>query len=459
MNPLNKIFAILISQEVKLHSKIELYERIEIGFLNDIEPFTKLYKIVGQLLSTGENPNAINVSLYAKNNNLFTSKFSVVTISSLISEFNWNDLTAVNSYIVQLQQDYSLREMQLIIRDLNANLTCENPTLEKLRNTLTRGIELTDIQQSKNDSNNEILDRVLIKHEDVRNGKNVGIELGFSKLREKVVLEDVDMMVIGARPSMGKTAFAVSTLVKLVFQENEKVLFFALEMSKEQMMRRIISNITGIAGWKIKYGKLSNDELLRIEGVKQLEQWNNFEIIEGSQNADEIYFATASRKNKELVTVLMVDYLQKIKGNPRQSKYEVVTNASNRMKELSQNLKIPTICLAQLGRGIDARGGSKRPVLSDLRDSGEIEQDASIIAFLHRDEYYGIDQNENGETTINKGEFIVAKNRDGEIGIFDFNICPDTIKWSDNETFTNHSFTSLNEHAGNNFEKTNETPF
>lgn len=458
---LNKIYAVLLYQEVSIESKFILYDKMNIEWNCNIEKYKKIHKFIGESLSKSENPNIILCTVYMKRNNLFNSTFKVTHVSEFNSIFSWGDVTRFDSYINEIEHGYVLSQMNLIIRDLSTSISSDNPTIDNVRKVLTRGIELTDTKGIIIDSNSLILDRVITKHENVKSGNSVGVELGFFSLREKVVLEDVDMMVIGARPSMGKTAYAVSMLVKLVFQQNEKVLFFALEMSKEQMMRRIISNITGISGWKIKYGKLSDSEIEIIGNIKQLDQWNNFEIIEGTQTANDIYFATSKRKNLGVVTIVIIDYLQKIKGEGKQSRYEAVTNASNRIKELSQNLKIPSICLAQLGRGVEQRGGDKKPVLSDLRDSGEIEQDASIIAFLHRSEYYGMYEDENGESTRNKGEFIVAKNRDGEIGSFIFNICPDTIKWSDSEVFEikPEQQSNLIEQQGFGFETTNETPF
>lgn len=354
---LNKIYSVLLYQEVSIESKFVLFDKIKPEWNCNIEKFNKIHKFISEALSKSENPNIILCSVYMKRNNLFNSTFKVIHVSDLNSLFSWGDVAKFDSYINEIEHNYVLSQMNLVIRDLNTSISSDNPTIDNVRNVLTRGIELTNTKAITTDTNDEILNRVLIKHENVKSGKSIGVELGFFSLREKVVLEDVDMMVVGARPSMGKTAFAVSMLVKLVFQQNEKVLFFALEMSKEQMMRRIISNLTGISGWKIKYGKLSDSEILAIENIKRLEQWNNFEIIEGTQTANDIYFATSKRKNLGTVTIVMIDYLQKIKGEARQSRYEAVTNASNRVKELSQNLKIPVICLAQLGRGVEQRGG------------------------------------------------------------------------------------------------------
>lgn len=453
---LDKIYSVFLNQEVAIESKHKLIELFNPEW-NDIERYKKIHAYIVGALSDGINPNILTCTMYMREKNYFTTAFKVIHISDIAHSFSWDNIQKFSIYLNDVEKMFILSRLNIVTRDLSALITSENPSVQKIKNVLETALNYTESKSTIEDSNNAILDRVIIKHEKVRNGEKSGIELGFSTLREKVVLEDVDVMVIGARPSMGKTAFAVSTLIKLVLQEKKNVLFFALEMSKEQVMRRVISNITEISGWKIKYGKLSNDELLLIEKLKQLPEWNNFEIIEGTRTANEVYYETAKRHNSKQVDCVIVDYLQKLKPERNGSKYEAVTFASNRVKELAQNLKIPVIALAQLGRASEQRGGDKRPLLSDLRDSGEIEQDASIIAFLHRPDYYGFEQNENGESNKNKGELIVAKNRDGEINNYDFYINPETIRWSDIDNSSSIQIEStapksLNEFAGENFD-------
>jgi len=426
----DKVYSVFLNPEVAIESKYSLIELYKPEW-NDIERYKKIHSYIEKALSEGVNPNILTCTMHMRENGFFTTAFKVIHISDIAHAFSWDNIQKFTIYLNDIERLYILSQISIVSRDLSALITSDNPNVEKIKKVLENGLNQTESKTTIQDSNDLILDRVILKHEKVRNGEKSGIELGYSTLSEKVVLEDVDVMIIGARPSMGKTAFAISTLIKLCFQLNQNVIFFALEMSKEQVMRRIISNITGISGWKIKYGKLENDEILAIESLKKLPEWNNFEIIEGTRTANEVYFETAKRHNNKKVDCLIVDYLQKLKPEKNGSKYEAVTFASNRIKELAQNLKIPTIALAQLGRANEQRGGDKKPMLSDLRDSGEIEQDASIIAFLHRPEYYGFDTNENGESTKNKGELIVAKNRDGEIGIFPFYIEPETIKWTD----------------------------
>lgn len=455
----DKIYSVFLNDEIAIETKYELFGMIKPEW-NHVERYRKIHDYIGKALSEKENPNVQTCAVYMKTNNLFNSAFSFTHLSELISAFNWDHLAKFNIYLNQIFEFYVIREMQIVTRDLGAVTVNPNPTIDKIRKILNKGIDLTQIEIQSKESNSDILDRVIEKHEKVRNGESLGLDLGFKSFREEVVLEDVDLMVIAARPSMGKTAFGVSLLIKLVFQQNEEVVFYALEMSKEQVMRRIVSQLTDIAGHKIKFGRLTNDELLKIKSIKRLPQWNNFEILEGSRTANEVYFETAKRHNRKPISCVIVDYLQKLKPERDGNKYQAVTFASNRMKELSQNLKIPVVALAQLSRGVEQRGGDRRPSLSDLRDSGEIEQDATVVAFLHRPEYYGFEIDENGESLKNKGEFIVAKNRDGALKSYQFSINPDSIKWIDeNRTFEIEEMPnlSLNKSAGIGLE--NEAPF
>jgi replicative DNA helicase len=257
-----------------------------------------------------------------------------------------------------------------------------------------------------------------------RNGKISGIDLKYSILNQIVLLESVDMMVIGARPAMGKTAFAINTMIRMAFA-GYVVAFFSLEMSTKQIFRRIISNITGIDSNRIKYGHLNASEEQLIKNCMLMPEMKNIIIHEGSHTINDISSKLNEIKNCD---VFFVDYLQKITPMKNGSRYDAVSQISNGIKHISQNMHIPSIALAQLSR--DSSKVGKRPSLPDLKESGEIEQDASVVAFLHRPEYYGETETFNGMDATNICEFIVGKNREGEIGIFEMTIDLKTSKFA-----------------------------
>jgi replicative DNA helicase len=235
-------------------------------------------------------------------------------------------------------------------------------------------------------------------------------------LKHVVLLEPVDVMVIGARPAMGKTAFGISMMVDLA-KRGKKIVFFALEMSKKQMFRRIMANLSGIDSNKIKFGNLTDSEINHLAKYQTDEIMKNIFVIDGSKTINDIANNLSEIKQKNDIDLFVVDYLQKIQPKTNRSRYESVSEISNGIKLISQNMLIPCVAFAQLSR--DSSKTGKRPTLPDLKESGEIEQDASIVAFLHRPEYYGETETFNGTPSNNVCELIVGKNREGDIGIFE----------------------------------------
>ncbi len=183
------------------------------------------------------------------------------------------------------------------------------------------------------------------------------------------------------------------------------------------MMRRILSNLAEVDSNRIKYGEMNNQELERVNVVKFDERLNNIILVEGTQNINTI--ARSISVNKP--DIVLVDYLQKVKGTGKEDLYTSVTKVSNGLKEICQNMHVPIIAMAQLSRPDASRVG-KRPSLPDLRQSGEIEQDASIVGFLHRPEYYGDEILEDGSNANGVCEIIIAKNREGEIGVYPLSV-------------------------------------
>jgi replicative DNA helicase len=209
--------------------------------------------------------------------------------------------------------------------------------------------------------------------------------------------------------------------------QGKKIAFFALEMTKKQMIRRILANISGIDSNKIKFGNCNQQEMNRIYQVQEMDVWKNIFIFEGSHSINDIASEMNRLKREHQIDLFFVDYIQKIQPKSSRSRYEVVSEISNGLKLICQNLQIPCLALAQLSR--DSSKTGKRPSLPDLKESGEIEQDASIVAFLHRPEYFGESETYNGNDSTNVCELIIAKNREGEIGIFEMIVDLKTSKF------------------------------
>ncbi len=246
-----------------------------------------------------------------------------------------------------------------------------------------------------------------------------GVPSGFTSI-DNVTLgwQPSDMIIIAARPSMGKTAFVLSMARNMAVEQDTGVAFFSLEMSAVQLMMRLIIAETGLPGNDVKSGKLSP------------EQWRHLESATKPLGAAPLYiddtpalsvfeFRSKARRLKihNNIKVIIIDYLQLMTANQdsKGNREQEVSFISRTLKAIAKELGVPIIALSQLSRATETRGGSRRPQLSDLRESGAIEQDADIVAFIHRPEYYGITEDENGMSTAGMAEIIIAKHRNGEV--------------------------------------------
>ncbi len=236
-----------------------------------------------------------------------------------------------------------------------------------------------------------------------------GLPTGFADLDQKVtILEDTNLVVVAGRPAMGKTAFTMNILSNICFNQNLPVGFISLEMGADQLVERILSLRTGIAGEKIKRGTFDETEYRKlIEEVSQRIKSKFFIHDQAISTVSQVVSRARKLKDEEDIRILAIDYLQLLgtdAGNDSRQ-YEVA-EVSRTLKRLSMELKIPIIAVSQLSRKVEERN-SKRPFMSDLRDSGQIEQDADAIMFVYREEYY--DPN----SKKGQAEIILSKNRHG----------------------------------------------
>jgi replicative DNA helicase len=389
-----------------------------------------VYKLIVDLIADNEEVNLLSVTMRGMKEKIPTKNIHIYT-SECVSSVSRTDYLNVDIIIEVIKYHYVTTGVKDTSQKLNDLLSNDDIDFDKYVDILNDGIrQFSDEMLITEQTIQNIVMNVLDRHEKAKHGDIGGILLGFNNMRDDIILEPVDMMVVGARPAMGKTSFGVATLCQLAFHEKRKVVYFNLEMSNSQLMRRIISNLTGIDSNKIKKGLCSDKELNQIHSVITMQEMNNITLYEGSHTIQQMKMKLTELKYSNQVDVFIVDYLQKITPERGKSRYEQVTQVSNGLKYISQNMKIPSIALAQLGR--DAGKHGNRPILPDLRESGEIEQDASIVAFLHRPEYYGNMTDDIGRSTEGFAEFIVAKNREGENPILEFTVDLKTSRWIDN---------------------------
>lgn len=406
-------------------------------FINSLEPdwfqsnFHKnIYQSIIEISENGDLCDLINITSWLRENNRL-EKDTIYKVSMLQSSIEFQETLNKEGILNECYYKYSIRNVSLMLQNINSEMQSADPRSNFILDEVTKVKDLLGINKSvKEVTNLDSIEEVLFKHNQAKLGIPLGLELGWKVLKGNLILEKDDVMVVGGRPAMGKTAWAISLIRNLCFNENKVVVFYSLEMAHDRIIRRMISNITGIDSNNIKYGKCSDSELRQINSLKKSKHWNNLVVFDGSHTTKDIEtkLQTVKNKNKE-VDLFMIDYLQKIMPSKSENRYQEVTKISNDVKRIVMAHRIPCIALAQLSRDVGRSG--KRPSLPDLKESGEIEQDASIVSFLHRPEYYGELVDEEGNDMQGFGEFIIAKNRDGGIGINQMEVRLETSEWND----------------------------
>ncbi len=271
-----------------------------------------------------------------------------------------------------------------------------------------------------------ILDRAVkaVQNAHSNTGGVTGIPTGFYKLDDITCgWQKSDLVIIAGRPAMGKTAFALSLAKNIAADQKIPMAFFSLEMSSEQLANRLMANAFEIDGKKLMSGQLDREEWNRLD--KCMNSLVDAPLyIDDTEGLSVMDLRSKARRlvKEHQVRLIMVDYLQLMtaSGMRYNSRQEEVSLISRSLKGLAKELNIPVLALSQLNRGVEGRDGAegKRPMLSDLRESGAIEQDADMVVFLHRPEYYGIMMSEDGTKDYRgMAEVIIAKHRKGAVGI------------------------------------------
>ena len=259
------------------------------------------------------------------------------------------------------------------------------------------------------------------KIEEISNKEGLsGIPSGFDKV-DKLTSgwQPSDLVIIAARPGMGKTALTLSMARNMAVNSNIPVAFFSLEMSSVQLITRLISSETGLSSEKLRTGRLEKHEWEQLNvKVKTLEKAPLFIDDTPSLSIFDLRAKARRLASQHKIKLIILDYLQLMTAGSSQkggNREQEISTISRNLKALAKELNVPVIALSQLSRAVETRGGSKRPILSDLRESGAIEQDADIVSFIYRPEYYKIDEWDDEERTPTQGqaEFIVAKHRNG----------------------------------------------
>lgn len=308
-----------------------------------------------------------------------------------------------------------------IIKDVNENLDSADRLLEKAENTIygiRRGRETSGLTHIKSVIEDETYDRLTKLIDPETRNEFIGIPTGISAL-DKITtgLNRSDLIILGARPGMGKTSLALNIARNVAVNAKKTVCFFSLEMTRDQLAQRLLSNEASIESQKLRTGELTPDEWTRLTQAGSV--LGSAELYLDETAGITVQQMKAKLRRMKKVDLVIIDYLGLIspssnrKNDNRVQQVQEITGA---LKAMAKDLKIPVLCCAQLSRGTEQKGKSHKPALSDLRESGSIEQDADQVLFIYRETYYDNEkEGEENKGDPNKSEIIVAKNRHGSV--------------------------------------------
>ncbi|MBR4452509.1 MAG: replicative DNA helicase [Clostridia bacterium] len=338
----------------------------------------------------------------------------------------------VESYARIVREKYYIRTLISISADTIEKASAQETTADRLLDDAEQ--KIYDIRQGKvNDSPEKLYNIIVpplfdtiskLTGEDKDLYK--GYTTGFNELDNILTgLNRSDLIIIGARPAMGKTSFALNLARNVSLIGKRKVLFFSLEMTKEQLAARVLGTEARVSSTKMRSGNISKDEMNDL--VKATTVLKNCELYFDDTSAITVPEMKAKTRRLGGVECVIIDYLGLIKGATKaENRVNEVSEITRNLKNMAKDLNIPVICCAQLSRGTEGRGKSHKPMLSDLRESGSIEQDADIVMMLYREDYYKEDSSDDSSeysdesADVNKVSVIISKNRHGSVGTVDF---------------------------------------
>nr|WP_300903868.1 replicative DNA helicase [Faecalibaculum rodentium] len=325
----------------------------------------------------------------------------------------------VKTYIETIQDKYQLRRLIETAAAIRETARESADSLDDILSQsesavmdVTRRTRGTDFLSSR-----EIVDRVLEQLKELRNTSGItGIKTGYTDLdRMTNGFQRGDLIILAARPAMGKSALALNLAVQAARRNPGAVAVFSLEMPADSIMKRMLSSESRVQSGKLRDGRLSNDEMNRLfEAGNGLAESLIYLDDTGSIKVNQIFSKCRKLKSEqESLSMIVIDYLQLITGSRSDSRQQEVSEISRSLKILAKEMDCPVIALSQLSRKVEDRTGHE-PQLSDLRESGSIEQDADIVMFLYRENYY--DKDKEAQEQIEVVDLSLAKHRNGAIG-------------------------------------------
>ena len=383
-----------------------------------------IYTIIANLKLLNQKVDALIVAEELRRNGTYDEASGKNYLAQLAQSVP--SVANVENYAKIIREKYYLRTLMDAASEMLKNAADEELPADTIMDAAEQ--KIYNIRQGTKDNEptrlsdiitNEVYDNLQKLTDPALAAEYKGIPTGFSLLDKYMTgLNKSDLILIGARPAMGKTSFALNIARNVAVQAKKKVVFFSLEMGKEQLAQRILSTEARVESQKMRTGELTDDD------------WQRIAQATVSLNEAELYFDDTAnitvpemkarvRKMRD-VDCVIIDYLQLMQGTKRtDSRVQEVSEITRSLKLMAKDLKIPVITCSQLSRSTEGRGKSHKPQLSDLRESGAIEQDADIVLMLYRESYYDEEKNETVVTDENKAQVIVAKNRHGGTGEID----------------------------------------
>jgi len=380
------------------------------------EAHREIFRTIKRLFSEGKTVDLITVSDDLSKNQLLET----------IGGFEYlTELTDVGTLISNVTLHATIIHEKYMLRRLIKSSTeivekgYENQDVESLIEEAES--QIFEISQNKNRKSFQAIsdllqltyDKIVTLHEDPN--ALTGLSSGFEALDEKTAgFQKSDLILLAARPSMGKTAFALNICQNVAVQEKKSVAIFSLEMGADQLVQRMLSAQSLVSIGDIRTGQIEDDEWVKLaRSSAQLAEAKVFIDDTPGITVAEIRSKCRRLKMNHGLDLIMIDYLQLMSGSGQENRQQEISTISRSLKSIAREMRCPVIALSQLSRASELRA-DHRPILSDLRESGAIEQDADLVMFLYRDEYY------NPETVEEKfkgiGEVIIAKQRNGETG-------------------------------------------
>ncbi len=398
-------------------------ETVESGLLKDdfyYEKHRKIYSVMSSMYERKETVDQVSLIARLKALNVFDSfggtEFITHLINSTISNVNTKD------YIQILKNKSYARQMINVSNKIAEDAYMSNLEIGDLLDqaeqsilNITRSRAMSDFKKG-GDVFNEALAKIQRISE--QGDAITGVRSLYSDLdRMTTGFQKGDFIILAARPSVGKTALALNFALNAASVAQGAVAIFSLEMPAEQLATRMLSAKSRVPGQKLRTGKLDNDDWSRVnEAISELRKQSIYIDDTPGVKINDIFAKCRTLKRDTEISLIIIDYIQLIRGAGRvESRQQEVSEISRNLKALAREIDVPVIALSQLSRSVEKRD-DKRPMLSDLRESGSIEQDADLVMFIYRDEYYNRKDDEERQPT-EEVELNLAKHRNGPTGM------------------------------------------